>query len=44
VAQLFTLYTTPVVYVLMDKLRRKRSPLVASRDPGCLIRKVAVRS
>ncbi len=25
VAQLFTLYTTPVIYVMMDRLRRKRS-------------------
>jgi multidrug efflux pump subunit AcrB len=39
VAQLFTLYTTPVIYVLMDQLRRKRvspagSPVTAGRNSG----------
>jgi len=30
VAQLFTLYTTPVIYVLMDRLRRRKAALAPS--------------
>ena len=33
VAQLFTLYTTPVIYVLMDGLRRRRPALPAGFAP-----------
>ncbi|ERM08854.1 multidrug efflux RND transporter permease subunit MdtC [Pantoea agglomerans] len=32
-SQLLTLYTTPVVYLMMDKLRRKKRPLVAAQQP-----------
>ncbi|MFV9686907.1 multidrug transporter subunit MdtC [Pantoea graminicola] len=32
-SQLLTLYTTPVVYLMMDKLRRKKRPLVATPQP-----------
>ncbi|WP_337036162.1 multidrug efflux RND transporter permease subunit MdtC [Pantoea agglomerans] len=32
-SQLLTLYTTPVVYLMMDKLRRKKRPLVAVQQP-----------
>jgi multidrug efflux pump len=27
VSQILTLYTTPVIYLLMDRLRRKREPV-----------------
>ncbi|MGC1069277.1 multidrug efflux RND transporter permease subunit MdtC [Pantoea agglomerans] len=32
-SQLLTLYTTPVVYLMMDKLRRKKRPLAAAQQP-----------
>ena len=32
-SQLLTLYTTPVVYLMMDKLRRKKRPLTAAQQP-----------
>ncbi|WP_336999479.1 multidrug efflux RND transporter permease subunit MdtC [Pantoea agglomerans] len=32
-SQLLTLYTTPVVYLMMDKLRRKKRPLAAVQQP-----------
>ncbi|SFN19635.1 multidrug efflux pump [Candidatus Pantoea varia] len=32
-SQLLTLYTTPVVYLMMDKLRRKKRPRVAAQQP-----------
>jgi len=32
-SQLLTLYTTPVVYLMMDKLRRKKRPRVATQQP-----------
>ncbi|MGC0955567.1 multidrug efflux RND transporter permease subunit MdtC [Pantoea agglomerans] len=32
-SQLLTLYTTPVVYLMMDKLRRKKHPLAAAQQP-----------
>jgi len=32
-SQLLTLYTTPVVYLMMDKLRRKKRPLIAAQQP-----------
>ncbi|WP_337029865.1 multidrug efflux RND transporter permease subunit MdtC [Pantoea agglomerans] len=32
-SQLLTLYTTPVVYLIMDKLRRKKRPLAAAQQP-----------
>lgn len=32
-SQLLTLYTTPVVYLMMDKLRRKKHPRVATQQP-----------
>ena len=31
-SQLLTLYTTPVVYLMMDKLRRKKRPLVLAQQ------------
>ncbi|ORM52854.1 multidrug transporter subunit MdtC [Pantoea conspicua] len=31
-SQLLTLYTTPVVYLMMDKLRRKKRPLVTAQQ------------
>ena len=31
-SQLLTLYTTPVVYLMMDKLRRKKRPLAAAQQ------------
>jgi multidrug efflux pump len=33
-SQLLTLYTTPVVYVLMDRLRRQGSQAVPAPDAG----------
>ena len=32
-SQLLTLYTTPVVYLMMDKLRRRKRPLAAAQQP-----------
>ncbi|MBD8157438.1 multidrug efflux RND transporter permease subunit MdtC [Pantoea agglomerans] len=32
-SQLLTLYTTPVVYLMMDRLRRKKRPLAAAQQP-----------
>ena len=32
-SQLLTLYTTPVVYLMMDKLRRKKRALAAAQQP-----------
>ncbi|MFN2048447.1 multidrug efflux RND transporter permease subunit MdtC [Pantoea agglomerans] len=32
-SQLLTLYTTPVVYLMMNKLRRKKRPLAAAQQP-----------
>ncbi|MGK3141574.1 multidrug efflux RND transporter permease subunit MdtC [Pantoea sp. C2G6] len=32
-SQLLTLYTTPVVYLMMDKLRRKKRPLATAPQP-----------
>ncbi|UOV19551.1 multidrug efflux RND transporter permease subunit MdtC [Pantoea agglomerans] len=32
-SQLLTLYTTPVVYLMMDKLRSKKRPLAAAQQP-----------
>ncbi|WNK68151.1 multidrug efflux RND transporter permease subunit MdtC [Pantoea agglomerans] len=32
-SQLLTLYTTPVVYLMMDKLRRKKRPLAVAQQP-----------
>jgi multidrug efflux pump len=34
VSQILTLYTTPVIYVLIDRLRRRRSPAVAVAAPA----------
>jgi multidrug efflux pump len=30
VSQILTLYTTPVIYLLMDRLRRRREPVPAA--------------
>ncbi|KAA5949743.1 multidrug efflux RND transporter permease subunit MdtC [Pantoea sp. Bo_2] len=32
-SQLLTLYTTPVVYLMMDKLRRRKRPLATAQQP-----------
>ncbi|QZX96870.1 multidrug efflux RND transporter permease subunit MdtC [Pantoea alfalfae] len=32
-SQLLTLFTTPVVYLMMDKLRRRKRPLAAAQQP-----------
>ena len=45
VSQVLTIYTTPVIYLFLDKLRRKRGPLVEGprADPGLTPRRSAAR-
>ncbi|MGP0040674.1 MAG: efflux RND transporter permease subunit, partial [Rhodomicrobium sp.] len=33
VSQLFTIYTTPVIYLWLDRLRRRPSEAVSAGDP-----------
>jgi multidrug efflux pump len=43
VSQVLTLYTTPVIYLLLDKLHRRLGGARVPREPGQLL-KTAVRA